>query len=84
MDIGSWFMAHPATVGETYGEHLVTATSFGCTMVLAGVACMLHGLLPFLFVRTASRTVAELNERMTAGRSARSVPGRAALDLLNT
>jgi len=46
MDIGRWFTAHPETVGETYAEHLGMATSFGCRMVLAGVACMLHGVLP--------------------------------------
>jgi hypothetical protein len=37
-------------------------------MVLAGVACILHGLLPFLFVRTGSRAVAELHERMVINR----------------
>jgi len=84
MDIGSWFTAHPATVGETYGEHLVMATSFGCRMVLAGVACILHGLIPFVFVRTGSRAVAELNQRMIAGRSARPVSGALHVDLLNS
>jgi hypothetical protein len=84
MDIGSWFTAHPATVGESYGEHLVMATSFGCRMALAGAACMLHGLLPFLFVRTGSRAIAELNQRMIAGRPARSVPRALHVDLLNS
>ena len=37
-------------------------------MVLAGFACLVHGLLPFLFVRTGSQTIAELNERMIANR----------------
>jgi len=84
MDIGSWFTAHPATVGESYGEHLAMATSFGCRMVLAGVACTLHGLFPFLFVHTASCALAELNQRMIAVRSARSVPGALHVDLLNS
>jgi hypothetical protein len=84
MDIGSWFTSHPATVGETYGEHLVMASSFGSRMVLAGVACMLHGLFPFLFVRTGSRTVAELNQRMITGGSARPVPSALRVDLLNS
>jgi hypothetical protein len=82
MDISSLFTDHPASVGESYGEHLGRATSFGWRMVLAGCACMIHGVLPFLFVRTASRAVAELNERMIAGRSAGS--SRALrIDLLN-
>jgi uncharacterized protein DUF6356 len=83
MHISSRFTAHPATVGETYGEHLVTASSFVCRMVFAGLACMLHGLFPFLFVRTGSRTVAELNQRITS-RSAQSLPGAPHVDILNT
>lgn len=35
-------------------------------MVAAGLACMLHALLPFVFVRTASVAIAELNEQMLA------------------
>jgi hypothetical protein len=84
MDVGNWFTAHPATVGETYTQHLVMASSFGWRMVVAGAACMLHGLFPFLFVRTGSRTVAELNERMIAARSARRMPGVLHADLLNS
>lgn len=59
------FTTHPASVGETYAEHLVVAGSFGGRLLLAGLACLVHGLFPFLFVRTGSRTIAELHRRMT-------------------
>jgi Family of unknown function (DUF6356) len=62
------FTEHPASVGESYGEHLARAACFGTRMVFAGVACLVHGVLPFLFVRTGSRTITELNERMIANR----------------
>ncbi len=65
------FTEHPASVGESYGEHLFRATYFGTRMVLAGLACLLHGLLPFLFVRTGSRAIAELNDRMVLNRRVR-------------
>jgi hypothetical protein len=84
MNISRWFTAHPATVGESYGEHLATATSFGGRMVLAGIACMLHGLLPFLFVRTGSRAVGELNAQLVARRSAGSSSTALRIDLLNS
>ena len=84
MSISRWFTAHPATVGESYGEHLATATSFGGRMVLAGIACMLHGLLPFLFVRTGSRAVSELNAQLVARRSAGSSSTALRIDLLNS
>jgi hypothetical protein len=37
-------------------------------MVFAGIACLVHGVLPFLFVRTGSRAIAELNDRMVVNR----------------
>jgi hypothetical protein len=84
MNIFRWFAAHPASVGESYGEHLATATSFGGRMVLAGIACMLHGLLPFLFVRTGSRTVSELNAQLIARRHAGAPSTALHTDLLNS
>ena len=63
------FNEHPRSVGESYGEHLVTATRFGSRMVVAGCACMLHGIFPFLCVTTGSTTVRHLHERMITHRS---------------
>jgi hypothetical protein len=54
------FIDHPATVGESYWEHLAFATRFGIRMVGAGAACIVHGVLPFLFPSTGSRTVRAL------------------------
>ena len=62
------FTEHPGSVGETYGEHLVHASYFGGRMILAGLACMLHALLPFLCVRTGSEAIEELNAKMMARR----------------
>jgi hypothetical protein len=55
------FTAHPASVGETYSQHLRFALSFGARMTLGGVAAAIHALLPFLFITTASRMLEELN-----------------------
>lgn len=63
------FTEHPASVGETYGEHLVMASGFGLRMVFAGLACMLHGLLPFLFVKTGSHQIETLHGKMVTNRS---------------
>jgi hypothetical protein len=63
------FTDHPQSVGETYFEHLESATGFGLRMVAAGLACLLHGLFPFLFVTTGSRTIGHLHERMIRHRS---------------
>jgi hypothetical protein len=60
------FTDHPASVGESYGQHLGQAACIGVRMVLAGFACLVHAVLPFLFVRTGSRTIAGLHERLSS------------------
>jgi hypothetical protein len=62
--LGRLLSEHPHSVGETYGQHLVVASSFGLRMISGGIACLVHGLFPFLFCRTGSRTITELNEQI--------------------
>ncbi len=64
----SLFTEHPASVDETYFEHLIAASSFGVKMIAAGVACMVHGLLPAVFVTRGSETICALHERMVVKR----------------
>lgn len=68
MDMHKLFTEHPGSVGETYSEHLAHASYFGGRMIMAGLACMLHALLPFLFVSTGSQAIEELNAKMLARR----------------
>jgi hypothetical protein len=68
MSLRNPFTDHPASVGESYGEHLVMASGFGFRMIGAGLACLIHGLLPFLFVRTGSATINTLHTRMVTNR----------------
>jgi len=68
------FTDHPASVGESYLQHLARALCFGTRMVFAGIACLIHGVLPFLFQRTGSRAVSELNDRMLVTRRDVALP----------
>lgn len=68
------FTRHPHSVGETYGEHFVAASGFGLAMVVAGVACLIHGVLPFAFQTTGSRCVARLHERLSRRASGALAP----------
>ena len=63
------FTEHPASVGETYFEHLCSAWYFAANMLLGALACLLHGLLPFLFEKTGSGRIAHLHDRMIVNRS---------------
>jgi hypothetical protein len=62
-------LAHPRAVGETYVEHLRAAAAFGAELLLAGMACLVHAVLPAAFETTASRAVARLYRTMALRRS---------------
>lgn len=70
--IAKLFTDHPRAIGETYSQHARTALSFGWRMTLGGLACMVHALVPGLFVKTASRTVVQLDAEM---RGRKPAPG---------
>jgi hypothetical protein len=72
MDIQRLFNEHPASVGETYWQHLLRASWFGGKMLMGAGACFIHALLPFLFVKTGSETITQLHAAMVANR--RRVP----------
>lgn len=50
--------------GLTYLQHLVRALGFLRGTLFASVVLTIHAFLPFLFVRTGSVILADLNEKM--------------------
>ena len=68
------FTRHPASVGETYGEHLGQAARFGAALIVAGLACLVHAVFPFLFERTGSAAIAALHARMVTDRRGAGAP----------
>jgi hypothetical protein len=68
------FTEHPASVGETYFQHMGMASSFGVTMIAAGVACLVHAVLPFAFVKTGSDAITTLYRRMVTHRVGGTAP----------
>ena len=62
------FTDHPASVGESYPEHFHVATRFGVRMIAGGVAAVIHGICPFLFKTTGSRTIEALHAEIVAKR----------------
>lgn len=61
-----WFLAHPATVDETYFQHMRFAAGFAFWLIVAGLAAALHALVPALCETTASRILRKLTDRMAA------------------
>ena len=62
--LAEFFLEHPRTVGETYSDHFWHAAHFGASLIAAGGACLLHALLPRMFVNTASNKIRSLAEQL--------------------
>jgi hypothetical protein len=57
------FLAHPATVDETFLQHMAFALRFAFKLFVAAFAALVHAFIPCLFEKTASRMIAELYAR---------------------
>jgi Family of unknown function (DUF6356) len=62
------FLKHPRSVGETYLEHMGVSLSYGLPLIAAGLACMVHAIVPGFFERTGSRAIVNLHSRLIASR----------------
>ncbi len=55
------FTEHPQSVDENYFEHLLFAGRFAAKLLVAGLAALVHAILPFLFEKTASRMINDMH-----------------------
>lgn len=63
------FTAHLESTGETYFEHMLWALIYSASLIVAGAACAIHSIFPFLFTRTASSVTEWLIETSERRRS---------------
>lgn len=60
-----FFTAHPASVNETYFEHMRFALRFSASLFGAAFAALIHAFLPAFFEKTASNIIKRLHTRLT-------------------
>ncbi|WP_431311030.1 DUF6356 family protein [Methylobacterium nigriterrae] len=65
MGLKALFTEHPASLGETYPQHMRASLGYAVPLLGASLAAFVHALFPFLFKATASGSVKRLYERMT-------------------
>lgn len=69
------FTEHPASVGETYTEHMAVALGYGARLLGAGCVAIVHALVPALFQTTASDAVRAMHAEMENRGSAKKRAG---------
>jgi hypothetical protein len=58
------FQAHPAKAGESYFQHQRIALSFAFPLLGAGMAALVHALIPGLCERAAGDAIRRLYARL--------------------
>lgn len=72
--LGAMFTDHPRSLGMSWWSHGVGAVKIGGEMIGAGVACLVHAVVPGLFTETAGRTVVRLHDHMQNRRAGAANP----------
>ncbi|MEL7179309.1 MAG: DUF6356 family protein [Pseudomonadota bacterium] len=62
--IAAVFLDHPATVNETYFQHMRFASGCAFWLGAAALAALLHAIIPALCETTASRILKRLHARI--------------------
>jgi len=58
------FLEHPQKAGESYFRHQRVALSFALPLLGAGLAAMVHAVIPGLCETTAGDAIRKLNARL--------------------
>ena len=58
------FLAHPRSLGMSWARHGAGAVAIGATLVGAGLACLVHAIVPGWFTQTAGKTVNAMYDHM--------------------
>ena len=72
--IGRLFQDHPRSLGMSWAQHGAGAMVIGGRMIGAGLACIVHAIVPALFTETAGRTVVDLHAHMTQRKAGAANP----------
>ena len=67
MDLRRPFTEHPASVDETYTEHMRFALGMAGSLAVAAGAALVHAVVPSLCERTASTRIRAMYSRISAG-----------------
>ena len=68
------FFEHPRSLGMSWAGHGVGALAIGLRLVGAGVACLIHAVIPGVFTQTAGKTVTQMYDHMAQRKAGATKP----------
>lgn len=67
MNLPKKFTEHPATVDETYFEHMAFAAGMSARLLKAAWCCAVHAVMPWRHCSTGSTAIKEMHAIVTEG-----------------
>jgi hypothetical protein len=72
--INKMFVEHPRSLGMTWVSHGVGAVAIAGKLIGAGLACLVHAVVPGVFTETAGRTVTGMYDHMNKRKAGAANP----------
>jgi hypothetical protein len=68
------FLEHPRSLGMSWAGHGAGAVRIGGELIGAGMACLVHAVVPGVFTQTAGKTVTRMYDHMMQRKAGASNP----------
>lgn len=65
---------HPRSLGMSWATHGAGAVAIGARLVGAGLACLIHAVVPGLFTQTAGKTITRMYDHMARRKAGAANP----------
>ena len=72
--IGRLFLDHPRSLGMSWAKHGAGAVRIGCELICAGMAALVHAVVPGVFTDTAGKVVTRTYEYIQKRKAASPTP----------
>ncbi len=72
--VGRLFADHPRSLGMTWASHGAGAAVIAVRLIGAGVACLIHALVPAWFTQTAGRTITDMHDEIARRKAGAANP----------
>jgi hypothetical protein len=72
--VGRLFADHPRSLGMTWASHGAGAAVIAVRLIGAGIACLIHALVPAWFTQTAGRTITEMHDEIARRKAGAANP----------
>jgi len=72
--VNRMFLEHPRSLGMSWAGHGAGAVVISARLVGAGLACLVHAVVPGVFTQTAGKTVTDMYDHMNKRRAGSANP----------